>query len=301
MIKFSKMHGNGNDYVYTQNFNNELLGIDVPMLARRLSNRNFGVGSDGLILAEGSKTADFKMIMYNADGSRGAMCGNGIRCLAKYVYDNGFLSKKDMSIETDSGIKRLTLEPVDNRLSYARVDMGAPKELLFNQLLKLNNYDVKVNALSMGNPHAVVLFNELSDSLKSQLVLNRVTHEDISIFSHFTSNELDSFDIEAFGNAMQADKLFSDGVNVEIISTIDESNIAMRVYERGSAETLSCGTGCCAAGVVAIKKGLVNKSVNVHTLGGSLRIDWNGNTDDNVYMYGPAVRVFDGEIAEDFC
>ncbi len=312
MIKFSKMHGNGNDYVYTHNFNDELKGIDISMFARSLSNRNFGVGSDGLIYAERSEIADFKMVMYNADGSSGAMCGNGIRCLAKYVYDKGFVRKNHMRVETKSGIKSLEMDYISDTSSYVRVDMGLPilkgldiptkldDDSVFDYSLKVNNYDILINALSMGNPHAVVFFNELDNELKNRLTYDKMTHSDISFFCESKLDILESFDIKSLGEMIQSDEFFTDGVNVEIVSVLDRDNIAMRVYERGSAETLSCGTGCCAAGVAAIKKGFVNNVVHVHTLGGTLKIEWNGKLKSPVFMSGFATKVFDGELAENF-
>lgn len=313
MIKFSKMHGNGNDYVYTQNFNDELKGIDISDLARNLSNRNFAVGSDGLIYAEKSDIADFKMVMYNADGSKGAMCGNGIRCLAKYVYDNGFFKKNHMTVETDSGIKNLEIDYISDILSYVRVDMGFPilkgrdipvaldAESVFDHNLSIGGYDILINAVSMGNPHAVIFIDELDTELKNRLIFhNKVTHKDISFFSKSKLDILESFDIKSLGKMIQGDRFFIEGVNVEIVKVLDKDNIAMRVYERGSAETLSCGTGCCAVAVVAIKKGLVNNTVNVHTLGGTLNIEWSGTLDGPLFMSGFATKVFDGELVENF-
>ena len=309
MLKFSKLHGNGNDYVFMEEITGKLPPLEA--LARFVSNRNFAVGSDGLIVAAPSDKADFKMLMYNADGSRGKMCGNGIRALAKYAYDNGLINKLNMEIETDAGIKQIELDydKKDSSLAYARVDMGEPEfqPAKIPVAIKGNEaaaYEVKekgfsflINILSMGNPHCVTFLDESVDEFKSCFLKKRITHEELDFFNSTKKlGELNYFDIESFGKLVQGLEIFTEGVNVEIAKIIDRDNIAMRVYERGSAETLSCGTGCCAVAVAAIKKRLVNNVVNVHSLGGSLEISWNEGKELSVFMKGSARTVYEGNL-----
>lgn len=303
------MHGNGNDYVYIDAINNKI--TDLSMLSTIVSNRNFGIGSDGLIVAAKSNRADLRMIMYNADGSRGAMCGNGIRCLAKFAYDNKLVDKKELDIETDSGIKHIKLEYVSLGEANVTVDMGAPifepKKIpvktscknALNYVFKLEGNNISLSCLSMGNPHAVSFIDEWPRSVKNKFIDDSINHENLSIFNPYDRMGLmHRFNIEKFGKIIQAIDVFTDGVNAEAALILDRQNIAMRVYERGSAETLSCGTGCCATAVSAMKKGLVEQEVYVHTLGGKLKISWDIKKNSPVMMQGPAITVFDGELNE---
>lgn len=309
MIKFSKLHGNGNDYVFMEEITGKLPSLEV--LAKFVSNRNFGIGSDGLIVASPSDKADFKMLMYNADGSRGKMCGNGIRALAKYAYDSGLIYKLNMDIETDSGIKHIELsyDEQDRSLAYAKVDMGKPEfhptripvAVEENEVIA---YEVKekglsffIDSLSMGNPHSITFIDETTDRFKSCFLKETDTHEELDFFNSDNKLEdLNRFDIEGFGKLVQGLEIFTEGVNVEIAKIIDKDNIAMRVYERGSAETLSCGTGCCAVAVAAMKRGMVNPTVNIHTLGGNLEISWDGKKETSVFMKGSARTVYEGKL-----
>lgn len=310
-FSFSKLHGNGNDYVYMEKINTEL--PDLSTLAMKVSNRSFGIGSDGLIVADVSQVADLRMHMYNADGSRGKMCGNGIRCLAKYAYDNGLVSKTNMSIETDAGIKYVSLRynPSD---AVARVDMGMPcfdpklipalTDASIDYMAEAFEPAFRLSSISMGNPHSVSFADELPPELFAKYYKNEVVGFDSRIISLFndmdTLERLSRFDIESFGRLVQESGYYPEGVNVEIADVIDEKTLAMRVYERGSGETLSCGTGCCAVAVAAIKKGYASDAVRVHTLGGWLDIEWDGCDTSSVYMTGSARTVFEGRLPADF-
>lgn len=309
MIKFSKLHGNGNDYVFMEEITEKL--PELSRLAVQVSNRNFGIGSDGLIVASPSEVADFRMIMMNADGSRGKMCGNGIRALAKYAFDKGLVKKKEMRIETDSGIKTVLLsyDSQNPTLAYASVTMGVPvfqsSSIPFccdapevrDYPLTIRNNKVFINAVSMGNPHSVSFFSEMNEEVKAFFMKDKLTHESLDFFNDTKElGELRYFDIESFGTQIQEIESFTEGVNVEIAKVIDRKTIAMRVFERGSGETLSCGTGCCAVAVAAIRKGMIDCEVKVHTLGGSLDILWDGKPSSEVVMKGHAKTVFEGEF-----
>mgnify|MGYP004459306765 FL=1 len=278
MIKFTKMHGLGNDYVYMdaihQNIENE------SSLAQFVSNRNFGIGSDGLILICKSDVADFKMRMFNSDGSEAEMCGNGIRCVGKFVFDKGLTNKTEVKIETLAGIKTLKLNIKKGKVSTARVDMGEPilepkeipvisnEDIVKNLEISAENRNFRFTCASMGNPHAITFVDD-------------------------TKN----FDVEKYGKVIEVDKNFPRKTNVEFIEVIDKNNIKMRVWERGAGETLACGTGACASTVACILNGLTDRKVNVELLGGTLEIEWN-KEDNHVYMTGPAVTVFEGELLE---
>lgn len=278
MIKFFKMHGLGNDYVYmdaiNQNIENE------SSLAQFVSNRHFGIGSDGLILICKSDIADFKMRMFNADGSEAEMCGNGIRCVGKFVYDNGLTDKTKVTIETLAGIKTLNLNVKDGKVESVRVDMGEPilepnkipvvsdEDIVKNLVLDAEGKSFKFTCVSMGNPHAITVVNDVKN-----------------------------FDVEKYGKVLEVDKVFPNKTNVEFIQILDENNIKMRVWERGSGETLACGTGACASVVACILNGLTSRNVKVQLLGGNLEIEWN-KEDNHVYMTGPAVTVFEGNLLE---
>lgn len=278
-MKFTKMHGCGNDYIYIDCFKETV--EDEQKAAIILSDRHFGVGGDGIILIKKGSKADFEMVMYNADGSRGAMCGNGIRCVAKYVYDNKYIDKTSFSIESMGAVKYIDVTVENGEAVAAKVDMGAPilksadipvnsdKESVVNQKITVADREFYMTCVSMGNPHTVMFIDESPKD----------------------------FDLNYYGALVEANTdVFPDRVNVEFAKIIDRKNIEMRVYERGTGETLACGTGTCATVVAAILNKLVDNDVTVHLLGGDLQISWSGNADDSVFMTGPAAVVFTGEI-----
>ena len=276
-MKFTKLQGCGNDYVYVD-CTKELID-NIPETAIKVSDRHFGIGSDGLILIRSSDKADFMMDMYNSDGSRGKMCGNGIRCVAKFVYDKGLTDKTKLKIETLSGIKELELTVENGEVTWVTVDIGAPitrpslipvrsdKDILIKEPIVVDGQVYEITCVSMGNPHAVV-FVEDTDSLP----------------------------LETIGPGFEHHELFPERVYTEFIQVLDRIHIKMRVWERGSGETLACGTGACASVVACILNGYTDHEVTVSLLGGELviRYDDKANT---VYMTGPAVKVFDGEIS----
>lgn len=270
------MHGCGNDYIYMNDINNEI--TNPSELAIKVSDRHFGVGSDGLILIKKSSKADFFMDMYNMDGSRGKMCGNGIRCMAKYVYDYGLTNNEKISIETLSGIKTVELTIENGKVALVTVDMGAPifnpyeipfisdKSIILNEPIYVGDKEYKITCLSMGNPHAVV-FVESTEHIP----------------------------IEAIGPLFENHRLFPDKVNTEFVQILSRNQIKMRVWERGSGETLACGTGACAAVVACMLNGLTDNEVKVNLLGGQLYIRYDKDA-NVVYMTGPAVTIFEGKI-----
>ena len=258
-MKFTKYHGCGNDYVYIDCFENE---IENPEnLSKKVSNRNFGIGSDGLILILPSKVADAKMRIFNSDGSEAKMCGNGIRCVAKYLADNKFFSKKSINIETLSGIKKTEIIESGDTLSKVKVDMGKPEFIRDLDFKEFPNQ--KSVYVSMGNPHCVVF-----------------------------CPEIDSIDLYESGTNIQNKEIFTEGVNVEFVEVNSRNDIRIRVLERGSGETLACGTGACASVVAANHLGLCDKNVIVHLLGGDILVEYEKDT---VFMTGNAVKVFEGE------
>jgi diaminopimelate epimerase len=276
-MKFTKMHGCGNDYVYVNGFQETV--EDPAAAARFVSDRHFGIGSDGLILIRPSDCADFEMDMYNADGSAGAMCGNGIRCVAKYVYDYGLTDKTQITVSTRSGIKHLDLSVKDGKVFQVRVNMGSPEltasripvrsdtEQAIDRPILIGGREYRYTAVSMGNPHAVVFLDTL-----------------------------DGLEIEKTGPLFEHHPDFPDRVNTEFIQVLDDTTIKMRVWERGSGETLACGTGACAAAVASILNGRVKgEDISVRLLGGTLQIRWDRER-NLVFMTGPAETVFDGEI-----
>lgn len=278
-MKFTKMHGCGNDYVYFDCTEKEI--ADEKAAAIALSDRHFGIGGDGIILIKKSKNADFEMVMYNADGSRGAMCGNGIRCVAKYVYDNALTDKTSISIESMGAIKYIDVQVENGKAVSARVDMGTPKlkaadipvncngEKAINEEITIDDRAFRMTCVSMGNPHAVLFIDEHPKD----------------------------FDLNHYGALLEGNtEIFPDRVNAEFAKIIDRKNIEMRVYERGSGETLACGTGSCATAAAAILNGLTDNEVTVHLLGGDLKISWSGSENDSIFMTGPAATVFSGEI-----
>lgn len=275
-MKFTKMQGIGNDYVYVNCF---LEQVKEPgRVAVAVSDRHFGIGSDGLILIKPSKTADFEMEMYNADGSKGAMCGNGIRCVAKYVYDYGLTDQTRISVSTGSGVKYLDLEVEAGKVKSVKVDMGSPvleaeqipirtdKRQVIDEPIEVGGKIYRMTGVSMGNPHAVVYVDDVR-GLK----------------------------LEELGPKFEHHPCFPDRVNTEFVRILDRKTLEMRVWERGSGETLACGTGACAVAVASILNGYTQEEVTVKLLGGELNIFWDRKA-DKVYMTGPASVVFEGEI-----
>ena len=277
-MKFTKMQGCGNDYIYVNCFAENV--EDRPALARKISDRHFGIGGDGLICIDRSDVADFKMDMYNADGSHGKMCGNGIRCVAKYVYDNGMTDKTELTVETGSGVKTLQLQVEDGKVSTVRVCMGSPEfrpaqipmkaegENFIMRPIEVCGKSWDVTAVSMGNPHAVV----------------------------FVDN-VDWLNLEEIGPAFENHPMFPERVNTEFVQVVDEHTLKMRVWERGSGETLACGTGSSASLAAAVVCGKSAARVKMLLRGGELEIEWN-RAENLIYMTGPAVKVFDGTFDE---
>ena len=275
-MKFTKMQGLGNDYVYVNCFQEK---IENPVeVAIKVSNRNFGIGSDGLIMINPSKVADFEMEMYNADGSRGKMCGNGIRCVGKYVYDYGLTDKTSISVETLGGIKYLDFTIEDGKVKSVKVDMGSPElvpanipivaegDSVINAPIIVDGKEYRMTGVSMGNPHTVVYVDDVK-----------------------------GLEIEKIGPKFENHERFPDRINTEFAHVIDRNTVEMRVWERGSGETLACGTGACAVAVASILNGLTEDKVTVRLLGGDLQIEWD-RAENKVYMTGPAEVSFDGEI-----
>lgn len=276
-MEFSKMHGCGNDYVYVNCMEKEV--PNPGAVSEYVSHRRFGIGSDGLILIMPSDKADFRMRMFNADASEGKMCGNGIRCVAKYVYDKGLTDKTTFTIETLSGIKTIDVTLKDGKVAEASVDMGKPV-LKCTDIPMISDHFVFVDqglviaedvvyngtAVSMGNPHFVTFVDDV-----------------------------DSIDLEKLGPLFEHHKLFPEGVNTEFVQVIDKNTVKFRVWERGSGETWACGTGACAAAVAAVENGYCKKDtdITVKLIGGDLVIRY---TDDTVYMTGNAVTVYEGVV-----
>ncbi len=273
-LQFTKMHGCGNDYVYVNCFTETVENPEE--LAIFVSNRNFGIGSDGLILICPSKIADAKMRMFNLDGSEGKMCGNGIRCVAKYVYDNGIAKKDVLTIETLSGVKTLEITAKEDRVMEVKVDMGRailePKQIpstfdgkiVVDREIEIGDETYKVTALSMGNPHCVVF-----------------------------CDDVDGLPLEKIGPIFERSPIFPESVNTEFVQITGENKLKMRVWERGSGETLACGTGACAVAVASVLTGHFSKGadIEVSLVGGKLVINY---TDEAVYMSGGCVKVYDG-------
>ncbi|MCD8149946.1 MAG: diaminopimelate epimerase [Clostridiales bacterium] len=275
-MKFTKMHGCGNDYVYVNCFEETIR--NPAAVSMYVSDRHFGIGSDGMIMICPSDAADFRMAMYNADGSEGSMCGNGIRCVAKYVYDHGMTDKKNISVETKSGVKYLDLTVGDGKVTLVKVNMGAPG-LAPEQIPVLAEGDCVVDApitvlgkeyrmtcVSMGNPHAVVFVDDT-----------------------------EHFPLEQVGPHFENHELFPDRVNTEFVQILSRNEANMRVWERGSGETWACGTGTCASVVACVLNGRTDDKVLVHLRGGDLEIFYDRKA-DTVWMTGPATTVFEGEI-----
>jgi len=275
-MKFTKMHGIGNDYVYVNCFEESVK--NPAEVSKFVSDRHFGIGSDGLILISPSAIADFRMNIYNADGSQAEMCGNGIRCVAKYVYDYGLTDKTEISVETLAGIKYLRLQVENGKVASVEVNMGAPilepKEIpvaveespVVNVPVEVKGKIYHMTCVSMGNPHAIIFMNNVKD-----------------------------LDIAAIGPYFENHTVFPKRTNTEFVEVLDRNTVNMRVWERGSDETLACGTGACATTVACILNDKTENEVTVHLLGGDLKIRWDREA-NQVYMTGPATVVFDGEI-----
>ena len=274
-MKFTKMHGCGNDYIYVNGFLEHI--EDKVEFSKKVSDRHFGIGGDGAIFINPSTKADFEMEMYNADGTRAEMCGNGIRCVGKYVYDFGLTDKKELSVISFDKIKYLELKVEDGTVKTVKVNMGSPELVAKNvpviskndtvlaEDIEVNGKEYKMTCVSMGNPHAVVFMDEISD-----------------------------LDIAAVGPFFEHHERFPNRTNTEFVKVINENLIEMRVWERGTGETLACGTGCCASVVACVLNGLTNLNVTVKVLGGEIDVTWN-REENVVYMTGPAVTVFNGE------
>ena len=275
-IPFTKMHGAGNDYVYVNGF--EVKIPDPAAVARAISPRRKGIGSDGLILIQPSPTADVRMEMYNADGSRGEMCGNGIRCVGKFAYDRGLARRNPLRVDTDAGLKTLDLTIDRGTVKSVTVDMGAPildpkaiparfrDPRVIDVPLEVGAQTYRVTSVSMGNPHCVVFLPTIDD-----------------------------LDLEKIGPRFERHERFPNGVNTEFIEVVRRDDVKMRVWERGSGETAACGTGACAAAVAGALTGRTDRRVRVRLTGGDLVVEWR-ESDDHVLMSGDAVEVFSGEI-----
>lgn len=274
-MKFTKMQGLGNDYVYVDAINQDIK--NESELSVFVSNRHFGIGSDGLILICKSEKADFRMKMFNSDGSEAEMCGNGIRCVGKFVYDKKLTQKTELTIETLAGIKKLKLNVENGKVKTVKVDMEEPilepekipvnskEKIVKNLKLKVEDKEFEITCVSMGNPHAVIFVEDV-----------------------------EKFDVEKYGKKIEINEIFPKKTNVEFVQIINKEKVKMRVWERGTGETLACGTGACATVVASNLNQLTDKKVEVELLGGKLYIEWNEN--NHIYMTGPAETVFDGEL-----
>ncbi len=280
---FTKMHGIGNDYVYVDMFEEK---IENPTeVAIKVSDRHYGIGSDGLILVAPSEVADVRMIMYNADGSEGAMCGNGIRCVSKFAYDHHHVDKTEITVETKSGIKNIKLDVEDGKAVAATVNMGQailkpqdipvnmPGDSVISQEIEVAGKKVRATCVSMGNPHCVVFMKDF--------------WEDVA---------LEDLDLESIGPAFENHELFPDRINTEFVEIIDDKTLKMRVWERGSGETIACGTGSCAVVVAAVENGICKKGEEIKVIlrGGDLHDTYKENGE--VIMKGSANTVFEGDI-----
>lgn len=277
-MKFTKMQGCGNDYIYVNGFAEQVGQEEKPELVRKLSHRNFGIGGDGVIFIQPSGEADFEMEMYNADGSKAEMCGNGIRCVGKYVYDKGLTDKTDITVISAGKIKYLNMQTKGGRVKTVRVNMGAPelraamipvlseKEQVIDEEIKVQGQTYNMTCVSMGNPHAVVFVEDVKN-----------------------------FPLEQVGPFFENHTCFPKRTNTEFVQVIDKKHVKMRVWERGTGETLACGTGCCAVVTACIINGHTDEKVTVEVLGGEIEIEWN-REENNIYMTGPAETVFEGEI-----
>lgn len=275
-MKFTKMHGLGNDYIYINGF--EEIVADPGELAIKVSDRHFGIGSDGIVLIMPSDSCDFRMRMFNNDGSEAEMCGNASRCVAKYVYDFGLTDKEEITLETLAGVKILKMQIIDGKVDTVTVNMGAPiikaadipvissKDQVIDEPLVIGGIEYRITCVSMGNPHCISYIDDVR-----------------------------AFNLETIGPKIENHEIFPKRINAEFAKVVDRKNIDMRVWERGSGETLACGTGACATLVASVLNDYTDRKATLHLLGGDLEIEWN-EADNNVYMTGPATTVFQGEI-----
>lgn len=279
-INFTKMQGCGNDYVYISGFTEKIPLEKKPDFVRRMSDRHFGIGGDGVIFVNPSELADFEMEMYNADGTRAEMCGNGIRCVAKFVYDKGLTDKTEITVESFGQVKYLRLFTENGRVKQVRVDMGEPvlraeeipvvcgSEQAVAEAIEVEGREYEMTCVSMGNPHAVVYMEDVA-----------------------------GLEIEKAGPFFENHPRFPRRVNTEFVKVLDRNTVEMRVWERGSGETLACGTGCCAVAVACVLNGLTERRMTVKVLGGALEIEWD-EANNRVYMTGPAETVFEGCVED---
>jgi len=281
VTEFTKLHGLGNDYIYLNGFTEQIEEYDLSELARILSDRHFGVGGDGIILIMPSESADFRMRIFNSDGSEAEMCGNGIRGLAKYVYERGMTDNTTIGVETGAGVLRVALTVEDDSVVAATVDMGIPrlnrgeipmlgepaKEPVIDQPLEVNGDSFNITCVSMGNPHCVI----------------------------FVDN-VDHFPVADIGPLIENHELFPERINVEFVTVLDRAHVKMRVWERGAGETLACGTGASASVVAGVLTDRTDRQVEVELLGGPLQIEW--HQDEHVFMTGPITEVFTGQLNE---
>ncbi len=277
-MKFAKMQGCGNDYVYINGFEEKVDADKKPDLVRKLSERHFGIGSDGVIFINPSDIADFEMEMYNADGSRSEMCGNGIRCVAKYVYDKKMTSQKEFTIESFGNIKSITIIEENGKAKLIKVGMGTPElstpkipaiydsETIIAKPIEADGKIWEGTCVSMGNPHVVIFVDEVK-----------------------------GMDLENIGPKFENHPMFPNRANAEFVKVVDEETVEMRVWERGTGETLACGTGCCATAVACILNDKTGNKVLVKVLGGEILVEWDRETNE-IYMTGPGEFVFEGEI-----
>lgn len=275
-MRFLKMHGAGNDYVYINGFDE--IVADPAELAIRVSNRNFGIGSDGLVIIRPSVTCDFRMSMYNADGSEAEMCGNASRCVGKYVFDMGMTTKTELTLETKAGVKQLNLEVIDGEVATVCVDMEEPiltpnlipviaeGEKAIRIPIEVGGVTYYATCVSMGNPHAIIFVDDV-----------------------------DLFDVHGVGRMIETHPLFPKKTNVEFVQIVSSSLLKMRVWERGSGETLACGTGACATLVAAVLNDLSDRKATLKLRGGDLQIEWR-ESNNRIYMTGGATKVFEGEL-----
>ena len=282
-MKFTKMQGCGNDYVYVNGMEEKLDEAKKPDIVRFLSDRHFGIGGDGVIFINKGKAADFEMEMWNADGTRAQMCGNGIRCVAKYVYDNRMVNSTNFTIESFGKIKYMDCTVKDDKVVSVRVNMGEPiieaklvpvisnNEKAIDEEITVQGKTYKMTCVSMGNPHAVVFMEDVAN-----------------------------LDIEKIGPFFENHERFPERTNTEFVKVIDKEHVEMRVWERGTGETLACGTGCCATTVACILNGLTSDKVTVKVLGGEIICEWD-KKENVVYMTGSATTVFEGEIDDALC
>lgn len=281
-MKFMKMHGCGNDYIYLNGLENQISDASKPALVRALSDRHFGIGGDGVIFINACEEADFEMEMYNADGSRGEMCGNGIRCVAKYVYEKGLTQNTVLDILSSTQKKKVELTVEDGKVTVVRVNMGSPclkpeeipvmacegRDNVVSEAIEVQGRLYRMTCISMGNPHAV-LFVE----------------------------DTETAEVEKIGACLERHPRFPGRTNVEFVQVLDKQTIQMRVWERGTGETLACGTGACASVAACVLNGLTDSLVTVKLLGGQLSVEWD-KENNQIYMTGPAAAVFEGELAE---